>query len=143
MIFSISSHSRSNVFGLGAVKRQKSFPPVPLTTQLERNDAQTHRLWSRRGFNPEKKTGRDVSDQILLDCTGLEENPIRNVSKKTMPIVSPMPKSANYLKYTTVRSVCQSFSKHLCITNCYRSTRKICIGNSPGHEDDTRTRKTG
>jgi hypothetical protein len=29
-------------------------------------------------FNPEKKTGHNVSDRILLDCTGLEENPIRN-----------------------------------------------------------------
>jgi len=25
-----------------------------------------------RSFNPEKKTGRDVSDRISLDCTGLE-----------------------------------------------------------------------
>ena len=34
-------------FGLGAVKRQKLFPPVPLTTPIERNDAQTRRLPSR------------------------------------------------------------------------------------------------
>jgi hypothetical protein len=37
-------------FGLGAVKRQKSFPPEPLTTQKERNDAQARRLWSRRAL---------------------------------------------------------------------------------------------
>jgi hypothetical protein len=37
---------------------------------------------ARRGFKPEKKTGRDVSGQILLDSTGLEEKPIRNVAKK-------------------------------------------------------------
>ncbi len=35
-----------------------------LTTQVDRNDAQTRRFWNRGGFNPEKKTGRDVSDQI-------------------------------------------------------------------------------
>jgi hypothetical protein len=40
---------------------------------------------NRSGFNPEKKTGRDVSDRILLDCTGLEEHPIRNVAKKSNP----------------------------------------------------------
>ena len=34
-----------NLQGLG--NRQKLFPPIPLTTQIERNDAQTHRLWSR------------------------------------------------------------------------------------------------
>ena len=68
--------------GLGAVKRQKLFPPVPLTTQIERNDAQARRPAGRRSFNTEKKTGRDGSDRILLDSTGLEENPIRNVAKK-------------------------------------------------------------
>jgi hypothetical protein len=53
--------------GAGAVKRQKLFPSEQLTTQIERNDAKTHRLWSRRGLNPKKKTGRGVSDRILLD----------------------------------------------------------------------------
>jgi hypothetical protein len=36
--------------GGGAVKRQKSFPPVPLTSQEEQNDAQARRFWNRRGF---------------------------------------------------------------------------------------------
>ncbi len=42
-------------FGMGVVKRQKLFPPVPLTTQVERNDAQTRQTVVRRGFNAEKK----------------------------------------------------------------------------------------
>jgi hypothetical protein len=73
---------------LGAVKRQKFFPPVPQTTQIERNDAQTRRIWIRSGFNPETKTGRDVSDRIfwiVLDWKKIRsetslKNPIRNVS---------------------------------------------------------------
>ncbi len=41
-------------FRPGAVKRQKLFPPVLLTTQRDRNDAHTRRPAGRRGFNPEK-----------------------------------------------------------------------------------------
>jgi hypothetical protein len=32
----------------------------------------------------QKQTGRNVSDRILMDCTGFEENPIRNVAKKVI-----------------------------------------------------------
>jgi hypothetical protein len=55
-------------FGLGAVKRQKLFPLVPLTTHIERNDAQTRRPASRRGFNAEMKGGAQfISKKILFE----------------------------------------------------------------------------
>ena len=42
-------------FGLGgAVKWQKLFPPVPLTAQIERSNAQARRPAGRRGFDPKK-----------------------------------------------------------------------------------------
>ncbi len=65
-------------FWAGAVKRQILFPPVPLTKQIERNDAQTRRK--------------------IRSKTSL---------KKSHPK-----------------------RRH----DCYRSTNKISIGNSPGHE---------
>ncbi len=39
------------------------------------SEVNSRRLWEEEGwralisFNPEQKTGRDVSDRILLDCT--------------------------------------------------------------------------
>jgi hypothetical protein len=59
-------------FGLGADKRQRSFPPVPLTTPIKRNVPERDFLATfRTGFS-----------WIVL---GLEENPIRNVAKKSEP----------------------------------------------------------
>jgi len=75
--FTLETKSDIRGFGRGAVKWQKSFPPVPLTTQVERNDAQT-----RRPDEPPRFSGQimsrlnpaffedffsDDSDGILLD----------------------------------------------------------------------------
>jgi hypothetical protein len=66
---------------------------IPSSTANDTNRAErctsTPALWSRRSFDPMQKTGRDVSDRILFDCTGLGENPIRNVAKKIQSESSP------------------------------------------------------
>jgi hypothetical protein len=46
-------------FGRGAVTQKKLFPPVLLTTQIERNGAQAQRFWNRRGYMFGQIIGRD------------------------------------------------------------------------------------